>query len=62
MMWRMCSLKQDGMVEPVSRDQTRRRERGQVQYIIYYSFSPVQLTTKKQDWQPYPVDLYSCYK
>ena len=24
-------------------------------------FFPVQLTTNEQDWQPYPVDSYSCY-
>ena len=41
--------------EPVSRDQFLRHERGQG--FIHFSCS----TDHVQDWQPYPVDPYSCY-
>ena len=50
----MKRLKRDGTAEPVSLDQILRRERGQGS--IYFSFS----AGHKKDWQPYPVDLYSC--
>ena len=39
----------------VSRDQILRHERGQGN--IYFSCSADHV----QDWQPYPVDPYSCY-
>ena len=42
----------DGTAEPVSRDQIIRRERG-----YYFPCS----ADHEQDWQPYPVDPYSCY-
>ena len=48
----------DGTAEPVSRDQILRRERRQRNiHFPYYS------ADHEQDWQPYPVDLYStiCY-
>ena len=45
----------DGTVEPVSRDQILRRERGQGN--VNFSCS----ADHEQDWQPYPVDIYSCY-
>ena len=51
----MSRLTQDGTAEPVSRDQILRRERGQ--RSIHFSCSPDHV----QDWQPYPVDPYSCY-
>ena len=41
--------------EPVSRDQILRRKRGQGN--IYFSCS----ADHEQDWQPYPIDPYSCY-
>ena len=46
-------MTRDGAAEPVSRDQILRRERGQGN-INFHS-----LADYKQDWQPYPVDLYS---
>ena len=49
-------LVQDGIIaEPVSRDQSLRRERGQGN--IHFSCS----ANHEQDWQPRPVDPYSCY-
>ena len=45
----------DGTAEPVSRDKIFRRERGQENIIFLCSADHV------QDWQPYPVDPYSCY-
>ena len=51
----MSRLTQDGTAEPVSRDQIIRRERGQGN--IHYPCSADHV----QDWQPYPVDLHSCY-
>ena len=51
----MSRLTRDGTVEPVSRDQILRRERGYDREIFNF---PVQLTT--QEWQPYLVDPYSC--
>ena len=47
-------LTRDGTAEPVSRDQILRRERGQGN--IHFSCSADHL----QDWQPDPVDPYSC--
>ena len=43
-----------GTVELVSRDQILRRERGQgnIQFLCS--------ADHEQDWQPYPVDPYSC--
>ena len=46
-------LTRDGTAEPVSRDQIFRRERGQGN--VYFPCS----ADHEQDWQPYPVDLYS---
>ena len=48
-------LARDRTVEPVSRGQILRRERGQGN--IHFSCS----ADHEQDWQPYPVDPYSCY-
>ena len=45
----------DGTAEPVSRDRILRRELGQGN--IHFSCS----ADHGQDWQPYPVDSYSCY-
>ena len=45
----MSRLTRDGTAEPVSRDQILRRVRGQGS------------ADHEQDWQPYPVDSYSCY-
>ena len=41
--------------QTVSRDQIRRHERRQVD--IHFPCS----ADHEQDWQPYPVDPYSCY-
>ena len=51
----MSRLTRDGTAEPVSRDQILRHERGQGK--IHFSCSADHV----QDWQPYPVDPYSCY-
>ena len=51
----MSRLTRDGTTEPVSRDQILRRERGQGN--IHFPCS----SDHEQDWQPYPVDPYSCY-
>ena len=48
-------LPRDWTAEPVSRDQILRRERGQGN--IHFPCS----ADHEQDWQPYPVDPYSCY-
>ena len=48
-------LTRDGTAEPVSRDQILRRKRGQGNIHFPCSADHV------QDWQPYPVDPYSCY-
>ena len=45
----------DGTAEFVSRDQILRHERGQGNINFSCSADHV------QDWQPYPVDPYSCY-
>ena len=52
----MSRLTRDGAAEPVSRDQILRRKRGQGN--IHFPRS----ADHDQDWQPYLVDLYSCYK
>ena len=51
----MSRLTWDGTAEPVSRDQILRREREQGNIHFPCSADHV------QDWQPYPVDPYSCY-
>ena len=49
-------LTRDGTAESVSRDQIfRHEERGQGNIRVPCSADHV------QDWQPYPVDPYSCY-
>ena len=49
----MSRLTRDGTVEPVSRDQILRRERGQGNINFPSS------ADHEQDWQPCPVDAYS---
>ena len=49
----MSRLTRGGTVEPVSRDQTLKRVRGQRNNHFLCS------ADHKQDWQPYPVDPYS---
>ena len=49
----MIRLTRDGTAEPVSRDQILRHVRAQGN--IYFPCS----ADHEQDWQPYPVDLYS---
>ena len=51
----MSRLTRDGTAEPVSRDQILRRERGQGDINFLCPADHV------QDWQPYPIDPYSCY-
>ena len=51
----MSRLTRDGTAEFVSRDKILRRERGQGNIDF-----PC-LADHEQDWQPYPVDTYSCY-
>ena len=51
----MSRLTRDGTAETVSRDQILRHERGQGN--IHFPCS----AAHEQDWQPYPVDPYSCY-
>ena len=51
----MSRMTRDGTAEPVSRDQIPRREREQRRINFPCSAGHV------QDWQPYPVDPYSCY-
>ena len=51
----MSRLTRDGTVEPASRDQILRRERGQGNIDFPCS------ADHEQDWQHYPVDPYSCY-
>ena len=52
----MSRLTRDGTAEPVSHDQILRRGRGQANNI-HFPFS----VDHVKDWQPYPVDPYSCY-
>ena len=49
----MSRLTRDGTAEPVSRDQILRHARGQGNISFLCS------ADHEQDWQPYPVDLYS---
>ena len=51
----MSRLTRDGTAETVLRDQILRHERGQGNIHCSYS------ADHEQDWQPYPVDPYSCY-
>ena len=51
----MGRLTWNGTAEPVSRDEIFRRERGEGN--IHFSCSADHV----QDWQPCPVDPYSCY-
>ena len=51
----MSRLTRDGTAEPVSRDQILSLERGQGN--IHFPCSG----DHEQDWQPYPVNPYSCY-
>ena len=51
----MSRLTRDGTAGLVSLDQIIRHERGQRN--IHFSCSADHV----QDWQPYPVDPYSCY-
>ena len=53
----MSRLTRDGTAEPVTRGQILRRERGQGNIHINFPCSADHV----QDWQPYPVDPYSCY-
>ena len=48
-------MTRDGTAETVSRDRFLRHERGQGN--IHFSSS----ADHEQDWQPYPIDPYSCY-
>ena len=51
----MSRLTRGGTAETVSRDQVLRHERGQGNINFPCS------ADHEQDWQPYPVDPYSCY-
>ena len=51
----MSRLTRDGTAEPVSRDQILRHTRGQGNINFPCS------ADHEQDWQPDPVDPYSCY-
>ena len=51
----MSRTARDGTAEPVSRDQILRRERRQGNIDFPCS------ADREYDWQPYPVDPYSCY-
>ena len=51
----MSRLTRDGTAEHVWRDQILRRDRGQGNINFPCS------ADHEQDWQPYPVDPYSCY-
>ena len=51
----MSKLTRDGTAETVSRDKILRRERAQGNINFPCS------DDHEQDWQPYPVDPYSCY-
>ena len=50
----MSTLTRDGIAGTVSRDKIFRRERGQEK--VHFPCSG----DHKQDWQPYPIDPYSC--
>ena len=52
----MSRLTLDGIAEPVSRDQILRRElcgQGNIKFPCS--------ADREKDWQPHPVDPYSCY-
>ena len=51
----MSRLKRDGTAEPVLRDQIISGANGDREILIFCS------ADHEQDWQPYPVDPYSCY-
>ena len=51
----MSRVTRDGTAEPVSRDKILRREHGEGN--IHFPC----LADHVQNWQPYPVDSYSCY-
>ena len=51
----MSRVTRDGTAETVSRDQILRHERGQGNINFPCSAG------HEQDWQPHPVDPYSCY-
>ena len=51
----MSKLARDGTAEAISRGQILERERGQGN--MYFPCS----AEHEQDWQPCPVDPYSCY-
>ena len=51
----MSRLTREGTAETVLRDQILRHERGQGN--VHFPCS----ADHEQDWQPYPVDPYSCY-
>ena len=53
---KMSRLTRDGTAEPVSRDQILRREQCEQGNIVFPCSAD-----HEQDWQPYPVDPYSCY-
>ena len=53
---KISKLTCDGTAEPVSRDQLLRRVRGQG--IVEFSLCSAD---HEQDWQPYPVNPYSCF-
>ena len=46
----------DGTAEPVSQDQILWHEHGQGNFPFFFCSAD-----HVQDWQPYPVDPYSCY-
>ena len=50
----MGRLTRDGAAEPISRHQILRRDREEGN--IHFPYSP----DHEQDWQPHPVDPYSC--
>ena len=54
---KMSRLTRDKTAEPVSRDQILKRERGQGNFVF-----PCSSGDHVQDWQPYPVYPYYCYR
>ena len=50
--YRDVILTRDGNAQPVSRDQLRRRERGQGNVHVHFPCS----ADHEQVWQPYPID------
>ena len=53
----MSRLMRDGTAESISPDKIFRRERGRRENNIDFPCT----ADHEQDWQPYPVDPYSCY-